>query len=209
MPFLTWSGPASYCGFISTTASAAGRASASAAGSTSLSGMKLTSTVTRSGGSASRDGSSLRMSVASIDDHVGAPAKTRMQLVTPDVDRVDAAGAACEQHLREAAGGRADVEADAAGRFDAEMIERGRELDAAARHPGMRRQRPAMRRPRIPHRRAWSRRRRRPSPGPRQWPPAPWRGSRTGRARPATGQCACVLSLFLIPSHAHDGEANG
>ena len=117
------------------------RASASAAGSTSLSEMKLTSTVTRSGGSSSRAGSSLRMSVASIATTSGRAAQARVQLPASDVDRIDAPRAAREQHLGEAAGRGADVEADAAGRIEPEMIERGRELHAAARHPGMRRRR--------------------------------------------------------------------
>src|SRR5215468_12217358 len=52
-----------------------------------------------------------------------------------DVDRVDAPRAAREQHLGEAAGRGADIEADAAARIEFEMIERGRELHAAARHP--------------------------------------------------------------------------
>ena len=37
-----------------------------------------------------------------------------MQLAVPDIDRVDAPGAACEQHLGETAGRGADIEADAA-----------------------------------------------------------------------------------------------
>jgi hypothetical protein len=50
IPFLMWRLPASNCGLISATSSARGAASASAAGKTSLSEMKLTSTVTMSGG---------------------------------------------------------------------------------------------------------------------------------------------------------------
>ena len=62
-----------------------------------------------------------------------------MQLAVSDIERIDAMCAAREQHLREAAGRRAGIEADLAGRIEAEMVKRSRELDAAARHPGMRR----------------------------------------------------------------------
>src|SRR5215204_3819000 len=48
------------------------------------------------------------------------------------IDRVDALGAAGEQHLRKAAGRGADIEADVTGRIKAEMVERGCELHAAA-----------------------------------------------------------------------------
>ncbi len=66
-------------------------------------------------------------------------AQARMQLVAADVDRVDPARAARQQHLGEAAGRGADVEADAAGDVEAEPVERMRELDAGARHPRERR----------------------------------------------------------------------
>ena len=46
-----------------------------------------------------------------------------------------------QQHLGEAAGGGADIEADAAARIEAEMIERGGELHPAARDVRMRRRR--------------------------------------------------------------------
>ena len=61
-----------------------------------------------------------------------------MKLAAADIDRIDAPRAAREQHLGEAAGRGADIEADAARDIDAEMVERRRKLDAAARHPGMR-----------------------------------------------------------------------
>jgi hypothetical protein len=56
-----------------------------------------------------------------------------------DVDRVDARRAALEQAVREPAGRGADVEAHAARGVDGERVERGRQLDAAARDVGMRR----------------------------------------------------------------------
>ena len=62
-----------------------------------------------------------------------------MQLPASDIDRVDELGAALQQHLREAAGGGADIEADAAARIEAEMIERRGELHPAARDVRMRR----------------------------------------------------------------------
>ena len=65
MPFLRWARPASNCGLISAMSRAGGRASASAAGSTSLSEMKLTSMTTRLGGGTSRLAASARMSVPS------------------------------------------------------------------------------------------------------------------------------------------------
>src|SRR6185437_11025440 len=62
IPFLSASRPASNYGLISATACAGGFTSASAAGSTSLSEMKLASMTTRSGGSSRRAGESVRMS---------------------------------------------------------------------------------------------------------------------------------------------------
>ena len=60
-----------------------------------------------------------------------------MQLAAPDIDRIDAPRAAREQHVGEAAGRSADIEADAPRRIEAEMIERGGELQPAARDPRM------------------------------------------------------------------------
>src|SRR5712691_2227625 len=80
-----------------------------------------------------------RADIGRFDRHdVRPPAQARMQLAATDVDRVDAPGSAGEQDLREAAGRGADVETDAARRIEPEMLERGRELDAAARDPGVR-----------------------------------------------------------------------
>ena len=57
----------------------------------------------------------------------------RVQLAVTDVDRIDARRAALEQHLREAAGRRADIERDDAGHGKAEMIECGDQLHGSAR----------------------------------------------------------------------------
>ena len=62
-----------------------------------------------------------------------------MQLGAADIDGVNEPRAARDEHLGESAGRRANVKADPLARVEAEMIERGRELDAAARHPRMRR----------------------------------------------------------------------
>ena len=98
--------------------------------------MKLTSMVT----TIRRFGQRRRIERADVGafhrDDFRAPAQPRMKLAGPDIDGIDAPRAAREQHVAEAAGGRTDIEADAAGDIDAEAIERGCELDAAARHPG-------------------------------------------------------------------------
>ena len=60
-----------------------------------------------------------------------------MQLPGADIDCVNELGAAGEQHFGEAAGRGADIEAGTAGNVEPEMIERGGELDAAARHIGV------------------------------------------------------------------------
>ena len=62
-----------------------------------------------------------------------------MQLAVADVDGKDIRGAVCEQHMGEAAGRGADVETNAAFRIESESVERCREFDAAARHPGIER----------------------------------------------------------------------
>ena len=73
------------------------------------------------------------------EPRISAAMQARVQLSASDVNRVDPPGAAREQHLREAAGRRADVKADAAARIDPEMIEPRHELHVATRHPRMRR----------------------------------------------------------------------
>jgi len=80
-----------------------------------------------------------RANIGLLQRHdLGPAAQARMQLVAADVDREDAARAAREQDLSEAAGRSADIEADTIADVDREPIERVRELDAAARDPGER-----------------------------------------------------------------------
>ena len=64
-------------------------------------------------------------------------AEPGMQLVAPDVDRVNMRSAARQEHVREAAGRRADIDAGPAGWIDSEAIEGGCELYTAAGHPGI------------------------------------------------------------------------
>src|SRR6266568_877731 len=71
-------------------------------------------------------------------DHVGPLAQPRVELIAADVERIDEPCSTGEQHIGESAGRGADVEAHAAARIDAEVIERRRELWPAARHPGVR-----------------------------------------------------------------------
>jgi len=54
-----------------------------------------------------------------------------------DVHRMHKGGAASQQHVGEAAGGGADVEAHQSGRVEREVIKRAHQLEAAARHPGV------------------------------------------------------------------------
>ena len=67
-----------------------------------------------------------------MDDDPRVAGERVGELAPPDVDGVDAGGAALEQDVGEAAGRRADVEADEPRRVDAERVERGGELVAAA-----------------------------------------------------------------------------
>jgi hypothetical protein len=55
-----------------------------------------------------------------------------MQLIPADIDRIDAAGAAREEHLGKPASRGADIEAGAAADVEREGIERRGKLDAAA-----------------------------------------------------------------------------
>ena len=79
------------------------------------------------------------MSVAFERNELWPHAQAGMQLAATDVDRVDSAGAAREQDLAEAAGGSADVEANAPRGLEPKVIERERELHPAARHIRVRR----------------------------------------------------------------------
>src|SRR5206468_4906323 len=72
-------------------------------------------------------------------DHLAPFRQALVQLPMPDINRIDSPGAAREQDLGEAASRGAKVEACAAIRIEAEMIERGRKLHATARYPWVRR----------------------------------------------------------------------
>ena len=69
---------------------------------------------------------------ALADEHPRIGAKSPIELAVSDIDRDDGGGAALEQHVGESARRGADVQRAAAGGKDAEGVERGRELDAAA-----------------------------------------------------------------------------
>src|SRR5882757_425203 len=68
---------------------------------------------------------------------VGMVLQRVMQLAVADVDGENDAGAVRQQHLGEAAGGGADVEADMAFDIDRILFQRAGELDAAAGYPGV------------------------------------------------------------------------
>ena len=70
--------------------------------------------------------------------HTRVARDLRMRLSVADIDGRDLIRAARKQDVGEAAGGRPDVEANLAGGIDAERVQRGRQLHAAARHPWIR-----------------------------------------------------------------------
>ncbi len=98
--------------------------------------MNETSMTASDAGSPSVAGSRWRAFTRSWTITRGSPAERCGELAATDVDGVDARGAALEQDVREPARGRARVEADEAGRVDAERVERARQLLAAARDVG-------------------------------------------------------------------------
>ena len=55
-----------------------------------------------------------------------------MKLAAPDIDGINALGAAQNQNLGKAAGRSADIDADAIRDIELKMIERRRQLDPAA-----------------------------------------------------------------------------
>ena len=139
MPRLECFRGASNCGLISASRCIGAAASDSATGSTAFSEMKLTSMTTTSGRIGSRLPSNLRISVSSIETILGWPRSEGCNWLAPDVDRKYQAGAVGEQHLGEAAGRGADVEADMILDLDRILLQRAGQLDAAARDKGMRR----------------------------------------------------------------------
>ena len=137
MPFFTCFRPASNCGLISAMSCAGFATSRSSAGSTSLSEMKLTSTVTKSA-TLGKPRRIERADVGLFQRNDGRVlVQSRMQLLAPDIDRIDAPRAARQQHIGETAGRSAGIETDAARWLEPEMFERGRELQPAARDPWM------------------------------------------------------------------------
>src|SRR5271170_4082531 len=74
-----------------------------------------------------------------VSNHARVVAKTRVELIAPDVDRVDAPGAARQKYVGEAAGRRADVQADEAARVEAKGFQGRFELETAARSPAVNR----------------------------------------------------------------------
>ncbi len=72
-----------------------------------------------------------------MDDHPRILAQFPGELAMPDIDGVDPGGSPRQQHVGKAAGRSADVERRHTGDGDREMVECRRQLDAAARHPGM------------------------------------------------------------------------
>ena len=70
--------------------------------------------------------------------HPRVGGEARVELAVADVDRDHRTRAAREQHVGEAAGRGADVEAGEAVGIEAEGVERRGELDPAARGPGVR-----------------------------------------------------------------------
>ena len=185
-PLPTCSGPASNCGLISATSAACPAASAKGAGSTVARPIKLASQVIESIGSGICGARQIAGVDALMDDDARVLAQFPGELAAPDIDRVDPRGAARQQHIGKAAGRGADIERDSAGRIDREMVERVRELEAAARHPGMVAAGDGQaRHPRqgaCPACRCAARRR---DDARRGSAPAPWRGFRQGPARRA------------------------
>ena len=64
-------------------------------------------------------------------------AQARVELVSADVNRDNMRSPSRQENVSEAPCRRADIKAAATERIDTEEVESGRELDAAARHPGM------------------------------------------------------------------------
>ncbi len=132
-PLPMCSRPTSNCGLIRITASALGAISASGASSTFSTETKLTSETRRSIGS----GIERSVEVAAVHpfeaDHPGVVAEALVQLVVADIDGVDPRRAAFQQHLGEAAGRGAEVEAGHPRRLDAAGLETRNELESGAR----------------------------------------------------------------------------
>ena len=139
MPFFVAPGPASNCGLINAINWAGDPASLSAGGSANFSGMKLTSTLTRLGELAEVVGGNCADVGTIHRDDFMAQMQAFVQLPLADIDRIDAPRPTVQQDLRKSSRGGADIKANPIFRIKAEMVERRREFDAAARNIGMRR----------------------------------------------------------------------
>ena len=72
-----------------------------------------------------------------MDDHPWVLSQLPRQLVGAAVDRIDPRRAARQQHIGKAPGRRPDIDRHRTTHVPAEMVEAMRQLDSAARHPGM------------------------------------------------------------------------
>ena len=179
--------PTSNWGFTSGTIRAAGALSnVEATGPSTLSSeMNETSmTARRTGSGRVSGGEPARVRPLERDDP-GIRAELFGELTATHVESIDTRRTALQQHVREAAGRSADVEADEPGRVDPERVERGGQLVATPAHVRVRlrdrRASPLHRPGRPASGRAGPRRP--PPPGRGRRGAAPGRGVRLG-ARP-------------------------
>ena len=131
--------PASNCGFTRSTSSAPGRASESSGSATVRNEMKDRSATTSVEAAAEVVAAQAAQVGPFPHGDAGIGAQALVELVAAHVERHHVRRAALEQAVGEAAGGRAGVEHPEPGDVDAEVVEGGVELLAAARHePGAR-----------------------------------------------------------------------
>jgi hypothetical protein len=74
---------------------------------------------------------------ALVNDDASVLPQLPGKLSAPDIDGMDPRCATGQQHIGKATGRGTDIERDEAGNIDGEMVERVREFDPAARHPGV------------------------------------------------------------------------
>ena len=86
--------------------------------------MKLASQTIRSTGFRNHGSRQMSGVDALVHDDARILAQLPGELAAPDIDGVDPAGAASQQHIGKAAGRGADVERDRARNVDREMVER-------------------------------------------------------------------------------------
>ena len=99
--------------------------------------MKLASHTTQSTGSGISFGGQMARIGAFQHHDARIVAQLPRQLAVADIDGIDLRGAVGQQHVGEAAGRGADIDRDRALGIEREMRERVRELQPAARDPGM------------------------------------------------------------------------